>query len=117
MARVYEKAALASYSPTAKDLAWAAGFIEGEGTMDWDRGRGRIAANQVTREPLEWLLSMFGGHIYSRMPTEGIGKKRVYNWIATGPRARGIMFSLFSFLTERRREQIKSALGVTRKEG
>ena len=111
MAKQYKRAARATRSPTTRDLEWSAGFIEGEGSFDIDRGRGRVCAVQVNREPLEKLLALFGGHIYTRRPTEGWGKQPVCSWIVTGPRARGVMMTLYSLMSERRQRQILCALG------
>lgn len=53
-------------------IAWAAGFLEGEGWFAYrDSRKGatshpRMGANQVNREPLERLQALFGGNIYHR---------------------------------------------------
>ena len=47
---------------SVRNLAWAAGFLEGEAGF----GRGLISVGQVQRWPLEELQTMFGGRIYLR---------------------------------------------------
>lgn len=42
-------------------LAWAAGFIEGEGSFS-----NTVTAAQVQKEPIERLHALFGGRIYQR---------------------------------------------------
>ncbi len=63
---------------TACELAWAAGFLDGEGSFCLSRtpragsSRGRfsylvaVSATQVNRLPLDVLRSLFGGSIYER---------------------------------------------------
>ena len=64
---------------TNEELAWAAGFIDGEGCIHiarWfpngqhnilmsARHELRLTVGQTSREPLEKLVSLFGGHIIS----------------------------------------------------
>lgn len=93
-------------------LGWAAGFMEGEGTFNVNHSSlGRMAsskcsATQKQREPLERLEAMFGGSVRPF-------KANYWRWTVYGARARGVMFTLFSMMSPRRREQIKVALGRT----
>jgi hypothetical protein len=67
--------------PTAFELeiAWAAGFMEGEGyfSADPSTGRRRLGANQVNREPLDHLQRLFGGQIHKREQTV---RQSWYGW-------------------------------------
>jgi hypothetical protein len=102
----------ASRKPTLVDLGWAAGFLEGEGTFNVNRtGLGRSASSKVSatqkqKEPLEVLQALFGGSI---IPF----RSKYWRWTVYGSRARGLMFTMFSFLSRRRREQARTALGYT----
>ena len=69
------------------DLAWAAGFIDGEGTFTLTRRLKprlsydlKISAGQTSIEPLEKLCSLFGGKSYMRRAPFGIHKKPMYGW-------------------------------------
>ncbi len=101
-----------SIKPTARDLEWAAGFLEGEGCFrrSWP-GKGgteHVSASQKIREPLEKLQTFFGG---------SIGPDRIggtYRWQVYGPRARGVSMTLYSLLSNRRQKQIRDALNGTR---
>jgi hypothetical protein len=97
-------------SPSLVQIAWAAGFIEGEGTFAGRSSYSRtehVSAPQLQKEPLTRLVEYFGGSIHCRRTAKG---KKYYNWQATGSRARGVMLAIFSFMSPRRRNQIKAAL-------
>ena len=102
----------ATISPTIRDLEWAAGFLEGEGSFYGQEGKGgsqNVSANQVNSEPLARLLMMFGGRLMSRPRTTETSND-YWAWSATGPRARGIMLTLFLLLSKKRQDQITKAL-------
>lgn len=78
---------------TEVDLAWAAGFIDGEGCINitkryakYHQGNGgklyhsvSLSANQISKEPLLKLQEMFGGKIRATKP---IGNRRPsFGWI------------------------------------
>lgn len=106
------KVAKATKSPTSRDLEWAAGFLEGEGSFLYnhnrktlsngrkkDTGTQEVSATQVhTSEPLNKLQALFGGTV------------RGEDWRVTGPRARGVMMTLYPLVSSRRKEQIRRAL-------
>ncbi len=74
---------LPAVQPKPLDVAWAAGFIEGEGTFVCSHGRGiRVKVVQVNREPLDKLQRLFGGKIY-RQKTYGRWQ-RSFTWIVNG---------------------------------
>lgn len=91
-----------------RDLAWASGFFEGEGSFGCPRTTPQIQVVQVNREPLERLASIFGGKIYA---CSGRGKGRAYfMWAIYGHTAAGLMMTVFTFMSARRRAQILKAL-------
>lgn len=99
-------------SPTTTDLAWAAGFLEGEGSFGAKRVDARtegVSASQVQREPLERLAALFGGTITAQ-PPGGPTRQPWFRWAITGTRARGVMMTLFTFMSPKRRCQMKLAL-------
>ena len=99
-----------------RDIAWAAGFYEGEGSCAFVNGSTRITIGQVNREPLDRVAALFGGHIFALKghPT-GITKQYIgrpsWRWIAYGARARGILMTLYQMLSAKRREQLRKTLG------
>jgi len=105
----------AKASPTTADLHWIAGFMDGEGTF----GNGghvkypcaAVSATQKDIEPLEKLQKFLGGSIGKNSNNTTTGSKRYfYRWQATGPRARGIMMTLYPLLSSRRQTKIREVL-------
>ena len=96
----------ASKSPTTHDIAWAAGIYEGEGTTKANAGTQMVCV--VQKDP--WILyrfqEFFGGTVKHR-PRH---KYPVYEWKINGTRARGFLYTIFTHLSPRRREQAKTAL-------
>jgi len=106
-----------SRRPTSADLHWAAGFLEGEGTF---AGNGRyhkspkgishkVAATQVEPETLWRLREMFGGVVSHARQPDGV-RQGIWQWQLSGVRARGVMMTLYSLLSERRRIYIREEL-------
>lgn len=92
-----------------RDLAWAAGFLEGEGSFNSQRSP-RVSAAQVQREPLERLQALFGGRIAFRRTTAGFKKGTIWVWaLSVGPSVE-VMMTLWTFMSPRRRGQIEAAL-------
>jgi hypothetical protein len=98
-------------SPTLVDLAWAAGVWEGEGSVIF-AGTFRIEVAQKDRWILDRLRERFGGSIYVRKEHYLGGRYILHKWYLTGARGRGFAYSIFSWLSPRRREQVRRALGV-----
>src|SRR3972149_5797889 len=94
---------LATSTPTLADIAWAAGIYEGEGWCSnqkkWTHQAGTFSLNvkQKDRWVCDKLLSLFGGKIF------GPYKNEMRTWRVSGGRARGVIYTLFSFLSPRRR--------------
>lgn len=97
------------------DLAWAAGFLDGEGTFYvGSNGRGHmrlsVKAAQVQRWPLDRLATLFGGNIYFCRGGRG-NQQDYYVWSLSGAAAAGLMMSLAVLLSPRRRQTIVVGLG------
>ena len=87
--------------------------MEGEGNFSTNSNRhpSQVArATQKNLEPLYRLQALFGGSVGKSRRDARWPDKEYGEWRAYGARARGVMFTLFSFLSARRREQIKVAL-------
>jgi len=95
---------------TKADIAWAAGFLEGEGSFSARRGP-KVTACQVDLEPLERLRSLFGGVMFKRKTPKGTP---AWVWAANGTRGAGVIFTVFPFLSQRRRSQAAAALTAWR---
>jgi len=94
---------------TTTQIAWAAGFLEGEGSFDCANGTPRVSAAQVQREPLDRLSAMFGGRIWSKPPS-GFSAQPIWTWVLPSRRSVQAMMTLFVLMSPRRQEQIERAL-------
>lgn len=108
---------------SALQIAWAAGFLEGEGCFRMQRSRssktGRVTghsivilATQVQREPLARLAGLFGGSLHCQEHRPNPNWQPLWRWVLTGHRAAGLMFSMYSLLSPRRKEQVLAAIDV-----
>jgi hypothetical protein len=96
--------------PGLRDIAWAAGLYEGEGSCSRS-GSGRrswagmtVRVSQKDVECLLRLRDLFGG----RVGREHAG---AHNWSLCGARARGFILTIYAFLTMRRKAQVRRAIG------
>lgn len=111
LGREDKKTIRASTSPTVPDLHWAAGFLEGDGSFQPNRNSGMVSAAQVNREPLTKLQKMFGGSIKKTI-RRNLNHSNFHVWQVSGPRARGVMMTLYILMSGRRQSQIDVALGL-----
>lgn len=100
---------------TVKDIAWAAGFLEGEGHFGHTGGSPLITAAQVERAPIEKLQQQFGGQIRLHHPTNSDGAKRkdAWVWYICGTPAASLMMTFYSLLLQKQ-PAIKRALDLWR---
>ena len=73
------------------DFAWAAGFIDGEGSFTVQKTKykdkeylyKRISAPQINREPLDRLSKILGGKVYGPYDNSRFirGSKVLYSWV------------------------------------
>ena len=89
-------------SPT--DIGWAAGFLEGEGTFQFPNTPS-INATQAQMEPLERLVSLFGGTIYKLRKQEPHHKEK-QRWSVCGKNAVQVAFTIYVLMSEERKNQI-----------
>ena len=101
---------LPTKTPTAIDIAWAAGVYEGEGTTHLCGGNkktgkiGRgLAVSMPQKDPelLYWLRDWFGGKIGPHTKDGSC-----YCWHLYGDRARVFLALIYKFLTARRKQQV-----------
>lgn len=93
---------------STKDLAWAAGFLEGEGCFS-NYGSPIVTAAQVQREPLDRLSFMFGGNITYRK-INGAAGRSIWTWRTHAYRAAEIMMTLYVPMSPKRKGEIEYAL-------
>lgn len=93
-----------------RDLAWAAGIYEGEGSCVTGSGLA-VTVAQKDKWLVDRLVALFGGSALTRpniSPTSG-KRGRINVWYVTGPRARGFILTIYTLLSPRRRAQINAA--------
>jgi hypothetical protein len=95
-------------APTLLDIAWAAGFLEGEGSFERTGSSHRVRAGQVQREPLERLQAMFGGAIKPQVRRRS--HQQAFMWNVGGANARGVAMTVYTLVSEFRRSQIRAML-------
>lgn len=104
----------AAQRPTIRDLEWAAGFYEGEGSCSCGNRPGdgfQVTMHQNNVEPLKRFYSIFGGR-EPYVSRAALGNRQSqHRWYASGSRARGIVLTLYPLLSARRQAQIRVALG------
>ena len=101
---------------TSIDIAWAAGFIEGEGCFQSRGPAAQIVVTQVQLEPLLRLQRIFGGHItrYDHVPSRTGNWNPFHRWHVSNIHARSIMMTVFVLMSPKRRTQIHKALAPWR---
>jgi len=108
---------------TIRDLAWTAGFLEGEATfrlrVNTNRATGRsggtneISVPQNERAPLDRLRLLYGGNITARPERRQRHhiSKPSYVWTLSGIAARGLMMTLYPLIANPAKlAQIRTAL-------
>jgi hypothetical protein len=92
-------------SHTEADLAYAAGFFDGEGHIRIQRHSTRcdtmtlqVQLSQATPQPLEWFVEKFGGTTRGRtIPYRG-GRRTIYNWQASSGVAERFLRAIYPYL-------------------
>lgn len=98
---------------SVRDLEWAAGFLEGEGSFSLQWRTPAIVASQCEMFPLYRLQRIFGGKIYPVAPQRNkLGKKLAHVWQRTGGPAVQIMMTLYGLMSPTRQAQIRKALAM-----
>jgi hypothetical protein len=92
-------------SPSIRDISFAAGFYEGEGSLT---PNGTVQIVQNDREILDKMQSLFGGKVYG--PYKGSSTNEYHVLTITRERALGFLLTIFTMLSKQRRKEIKSLL-------
>lgn len=95
------------------DIAWSAGFLEGEGCfMITKMGKMknsaliRVIVGQVQKEPLERLQAMYGGKVHLTT-TKG---RPMYRWETYTRRSVQIMMTIYPLMSPKRKSEIERCL-------
>jgi hypothetical protein len=97
---------------TASQIAWAAGFLEGEGSFfAGKRSQVTVSAVQVELAPLEHVVELFGGALKQYRAKIG---RPFWKWTVNGPRAAEVAFTVYTWMSPKRRRQIERMLLVWR---
>lgn len=92
------------------DIAWAAGFLEGEGCFH-SGSRISIRAAQVQPEPLHKLKSILGGNVTGPYTKKQLNHRPSYDWNLNGCDAIAAMMTMYPLLSGKRKASIRSAIG------
>lgn len=95
--------------PDATLIAWAAGFFEGEGSVNGHGGTLHVSMGQKERWPLEMVQRYFGGSIYRVKPSSSRFGDAGYVLSMTGAIARRFMEQTEGWLSPRRLVQLERA--------
>lgn len=101
---------------TSINIAWAAGFLEGEGHFGCNVNSPVILANQVYRDPIDKLQAMFGGTVYpikhsAHALIQRPNMKDAFGWRINGSAAIGVMMTIYCLISSSYKlEQIENAI-------
>ena len=98
----------------AHDLAWAAGYPDGEGCFQASYGM-RVTVTSTQLPPLVRLTELFGGVIRPKRPA-GARCKASYYWNIFGENARDLLKVVEPFMVEKREQAAMLALFPGRKD-
>jgi hypothetical protein len=84
------------------DIAWAAGFYEGEGSV----AERSAVISQVNRWPLERLFLLFGGNIHKTRRDTRYEAQEIFQWVICGQNGRDFIRAIYPFLSPKRQNQI-----------
>lgn len=97
-------------------IIWAAGFIEGDGTIRMAKNnsfKGKqyftpwVAVGQIrSTKTLEVLKELFGGNIYEDKGFNPLSKNRKFKWIVTGKKAINTINEIKPYLIDRQEATI-----------
>lgn len=97
--------------PTEADVAWCAGFLDGEGSFllskvtGTDRRKATISADQIEREPLDKLARTIGGTVSGPVRRTSAGSP-IYRWIMRGDLRVSLPLLLPHLVVKRRRAEL-----------
>jgi len=97
-----------------KDIYWAAGFLEGEGSFTYHGTGPLVSAGQVQKEPLLRLQKFVRGSLRPKAKSSNPRVQPAWRWALPSSRAAGLMMTLYSLMSPGRKLQIYNTLKVWR---
>ena len=94
---------------TVKHIAWAAGFLEGEGCFN-SGGRISVRASQVQPDPLYRIREIFGGNVTGPYPRKNPKHNAFYDWNRNGCHAIAMMMTVYPLMSPKRQASIRAAI-------
>ncbi|HEY5868696.1 MAG TPA: hypothetical protein VI542_24575 [Candidatus Tectomicrobia bacterium] len=91
------------------DIAWASGFVEGEGYFSFNHSYPAIVIRQCNVECLEKLQSLFDGRI-SSCQMSSLGRQPVFEWVLGGQKGIALTMSIYPLLSAKRQEQARKII-------
>lgn len=87
---------------TEFELAYAAGYLDGEGCFKFTNGSPAVCIENTYIHTLKWFELMFGGTFSSKAQTQNPKWRQAYTWVATGDNARNCINHVLPYLQEKR---------------
>jgi hypothetical protein len=100
--------------PTEIDIAWAAGFLEGDGYFGRNLTTSTVEATQKEIEPLKQLQELFGGSL-GEIHRQGINKTTYFRWRVSGQKAMALANDMFKYMSPKRKNQINTSFDLGEK--
>ena len=98
-------------SPTSNDLAYVAGFFDGEGHIRIQKHSTRcdstmlsVTCVQATEFPLDRFIDFFGGTLKLRKMKYKGGTRRLYTWQTSSAQAEKFLRAIYPFLIVKKDE-------------
>lgn len=100
--------------PTIRQIVWAAGIYEGEGSISRRKAMHKSIVVQLSQKD-GWLparlVKYFGGQAYHyKVAPSTCGNSPMWKWTLCGPRAWGFILTIYPLLSPRRQAQIREAM-------
>lgn len=99
---------------TDRDIAWLAGILEGEGHFGYMAYTARVDLWMSDRDVIERAATLLGKKVARRNTMGRKQWKPLYGFTVCGALAIGLMFTIYTLLGSRRRQQIAGALAKWR---
>jgi hypothetical protein len=103
-----------------KDLHWLAGYLEGEAAFIFTKAKPkqpswpRITVASIDRDIIDRAASLMKPKKVRPRFKTGLGRKEQFEFVVNSSRAVGWMMTLYPFMGERRKAQIRRALDMWR---
>lgn len=101
---------------TVRDIAWLAGLLEGEGCFFIAKRHtnARVVLGMTDADIVQRAAAMVGNPAVYTRRQQNPKHKTQYWWVLHGHRAIGLMFTIYSFMGERRKAKIRECVAVWR---